>query len=81
MTMDVVLYSRPGCCLCDEVKEQLRGLQGRAAFEWREINIDEHPDLRKLYQDEIPVVMIGGRKAFKYRLDPEEFLKKLAARR
>jgi hypothetical protein len=49
-------------------------------FELEEINIDEDEVLRRLYNDEVPVVMIDGRKAFKYRLDPEEFLRKLAAR-
>jgi glutaredoxin len=76
----VTVYSRSACCLCDEVKQQLTQLRRRADFELEEINIDEDEALRRLYNDEVPVVMINGRKAFKYRLDPEEFLRKLAAR-
>jgi glutaredoxin len=76
----VTIFSRPACCLCDEVKLQLAQLRGRADFELEEINIDEDEVLRRLYNDEVPVVMIDGRKAFKYRLDPDEFLRKLAAR-
>jgi glutaredoxin len=76
----VTVYSRPACCLCGEVKRQLEQLRRRVDFELEEINIDEDEALRRLYNDEVPVVMIDGRKAFKYRLDPEEFLRKLAAR-
>lgn len=77
----VTVYSRPSCCLCDEVKQQLEKLRRRADFELEEVNIDQDEELRRRYNDEVPVVMIDGRKAFKYRLDPEEFLEKLAARR
>jgi len=73
----VTVYSRPACCLCDEIKQQLEQLRRRADFDLEEINIDEDEVLRRLYNDEVPVVMINGRKAFKYRLDPKEFLKKL----
>jgi hypothetical protein len=33
------------------------------------------------YNDEVPVIVIDGRKAFKYRVDRDELLKKLEARR
>ena len=33
----------------------------------------------RLYNDEVPVIAINGRKAFKYKVDMNEFLKKLAA--
>jgi glutaredoxin len=76
----VTVYSRPGCCLCDEVKQELQRLRQRADFELEEINVDDSAELQRLYSDQVPVVMIDGRKAFKYRLDPQEFLRKLAAR-
>ncbi len=36
-------------------------------------------DLRRQFTDEVPVVFIDGRKAFKYRMDEREFLRKLAS--
>ena len=39
------------------------------------------PELLRLYNEEVPVIAIDGRKAFKYRLDMNEFLKRLVARR
>ena len=35
--------------------------------------------LRRQFTDEVPVVFIDGRKAFKYRMDEREFLRKLAS--
>lgn len=78
---DVVVYSRQGCHLCDVVKETLVQLRPEADFQWREIDIDTDPELRRKYNDEVPVVFIDGRKAFKYHLDRRGFLRALAARR
>jgi glutaredoxin len=77
---EVTVYSRQGCHLCDVVKEQLARLQQRAAFTWREIDIDSDPALLARYNDEVPVVFLDGRKAFKYHLDEAEFLRRLASR-
>ena len=77
---EVIVYSRKQCHLCDEVKKKLSYLQSRAQFQWREIDIDSDPELLRLYNEEVPVVFIDGRKAFKYTLDEREFLKKLDAR-
>ena len=73
----VVLYSKPGCCLCDEVKAQLERLQKTHAFEWREMNILDEPEAFERFKEEIPVIFIDGRKAFKYHLDEHEFLRRL----
>ena len=74
------MYSRKGCHLCDIVKEVLVQLEGRAEFEWREVDIDLDPELRQKYNDEVPVVTIDGRKAFKYRMEAHQFLQALAGR-
>jgi glutaredoxin len=76
----VTLYTRKGCCLCDAVKATLIEARRGAAFDYEELDIDGDPALRALYNDEVPVVAIDGVKAFKYRVDPKEFLRKLAAR-
>jgi glutaredoxin len=74
---EIIVYSKPDCCLCDDVKEQLKKLQKLHKFDWREINIlDDPADLEK-FQYEIPVVFIDGRKAFKYHLDEKRFVRLL----
>ena len=76
--VEVVVYSKPDCCLCDELKQQLQRLGTEHRFDLREVNILEDQQAFERYKDQIPVVFINGRKAFKYRLDEKEFLKRLA---
>ena len=77
---DVVVYSRKGCHLCEVVKETLADAQNDADFQWREVDIDADLQLREKYNDEVPVVFINGRKAFKYRMERRQFLRALAGR-
>ena len=76
---EVVVYSRKGCHLCEIVKESLVKLQKRGGYSWREIDVDSDAKIRRQYTDEVPVVFINGHKAFKYRMDEQEFLRKLSA--
>ena len=76
----VTLYTRAGCCLCDDAKSVIEQARGRADFEYCEIDIDRDPELRREYNDFVPVITINGVKAFKYKVELKEFLKKLAAR-
>ncbi|HXS96937.1 MAG TPA: glutaredoxin family protein [Candidatus Limnocylindrales bacterium] len=77
----VTLYTRKGCCLCDDAKKIIAEARRRAEFVYEERDIDRDPELRRLYNDEVPVIAIDGAKAFKYRLTMNELLKKLKARR
>jgi glutaredoxin len=80
MSAEVILYTRQGCHLCEVVKQSLVNLAHRAAFTLREVDIDTSDELRRLYNDEVPVVFINGKKAFKYHVDEREFLRKLEGR-
>ncbi|HMF89592.1 MAG TPA: glutaredoxin family protein [Candidatus Angelobacter sp.] len=79
LSREVVVYSRKGCHLCEIVKETLNKLQRRGGFQWREVDVDSDDELRRQFTDEVPVVFIDGRKAFKYRMDEREFLRRLAS--
>lgn len=63
------LYTKADCCLCDEVKAVLRRVARDYPLEIVETDIAADPALRARYGEEIPVVWIEGRKAFKYRVD------------
>jgi glutaredoxin len=78
--MKVTVYTRSGCHLCDEAKQVVESVRRRAAFDYEEFDIDSDPQLRELYNEEVPVIAIDGKKAFKYRVTPAKLLKKLAAR-
>jgi glutaredoxin len=73
----VEIYSKPNCHLCEDVKTLLKSLQSVHSFTLREINIASRETLLAQYGEEIPVVFINGRKAFKYRLDPQKFVRRL----
>ena len=62
----VVIYSRPGCHLCDEAKQII-------AAAGHEINIESDPDPVKRYQHDIPVITTNGIETFKHRLTVERF--------
>lgn len=71
----VVIYCKPGCCLCARVKGQLETLQERYEFTLREVNILENSETYNTFKDEIPVICINGRQAFKYRLNETRFIR------
>ena len=79
---EVVLYTRAGCHLCDQVKATLARLEKRGglSFVWQEVDVDSDPELQQKFNHEVPVVFIDGKKAFKYRMDERDFLRALVAR-
>jgi glutaredoxin len=78
----VTLYSRPGCHLCDEMKAVVqRVVQTTAAsVDVEEIDISTDPALEARYGLEIPVLLIDGKKAAKYRVT-EEAMRRLLSER
>ena len=78
--MKVTLYTRRGCHLCDEAKQAIDSARRRTPFDYEELDIDADPDLQRLYNEEVPVIAIDGRKAFKYRVTAGELSRKLAGR-
>ena len=75
--IQVKVYSKEDCCLCNEVKEVLKRVQKGLPFELIEVDIATDKKLLEQYESEIPVVFINDRKAFKYRVSEVEFKKKL----
>lgn len=74
---EILLYTRKGCCLCEEMKEVIRKVAGEISSEMKEIDVDSAPDLQEKYGSEVPVLFINGRKAFKYRVTEGELKKRL----
>jgi glutaredoxin len=66
----VTLYTRKECHLCDVAKGVLAQVRAEREFDLTTLDIDADPELRALYDHEVPVIAINGRKAFKYRVDP-----------
>jgi glutaredoxin len=76
---EIVVYSKPACCLCDKVKAQLSKLREKHSFAWQEVNILGDASIYEKFKDEIPVIFVNGKKAFKYHLDERRFIRLLKA--
>ena len=75
--LEVTIYSRPGCHLCEEAKAQIAPLLKEFGARLTEINIDEDPAIRAEYDYDIPVIFLGARKAAKHRVDLAQFRRQL----
>jgi len=74
----VILYKKPGFHLCDHAKAAILAVKRQVDFEFQEVDIGLDDELSDLYKFDIPVVEIDGRRAFKYRVDPEALKEKLS---
>jgi glutaredoxin len=77
--LEVTLYTRPGCHLCDEAKEQMAPLLRRFGATLREVNIDADEALRARFTNDVPVIFLGPRKVAKHRVDAAQLARQLAA--
>lgn len=57
--LNVILYTRKDCHLCDEVKAELLSLQAEQPHQLVEVDVDEDPALRDKYGEFVPVVQVG----------------------
>jgi len=69
----VIIYSRPGCHLCDEAKASILSAGCGDQFVLEEINIESDEELLRKYKYDIPVVTINGVETFMHRVDAAEF--------
>ena len=70
----VIVYTRLGCHLCDELKDVVLSAGCNELFTFEEINIDTDPILYERYKYDIPVVAINGVERFMHRVKADEFV-------
>jgi glutaredoxin len=66
---EVMMYSRPGCGLCDEAREVILRERERTPFDYREVDITGDDALELEYGIRIPVVLVDGRERFEIQVD------------
>lgn len=76
----VVLYTRPGCHLCDVAREAVLSLQPRLGFAFDEVDIESDDELELEYGIRIPVVEIDGEEEFEVTVDPQQLAERLSGR-
>jgi thioredoxin reductase (NADPH) len=78
--MQLTLYYREGCHLCEIMLQALRGLQSDMEFEVSLVDIDREPDLRQRYDEWVPVLCRGELEICHYQLDLEALNRALRQR-
>ena len=78
----LTLYSRPGCHLCDDMKAVVERVARTSTPvpTIEVVDISSDPELEALYGLEIPVLLVNGKKAAKYRVTEDELLRILKGR-
>jgi hypothetical protein len=69
----VLLYSRPGCGLCDEARAVIAAERQRTPFAFDEVDVSGDDALELEYGVRIPVVLIDGEEAFEIAVEPRAF--------
>jgi len=76
--IELIVYSRRGCHLCELLLEELEPLvRGRARITVRDVDAD--PGWRADYGERVPVVHYDGEDICQYNLDRQAVLNRIAA--
>jgi len=75
--LEVTLYTRPGCHLCEQAKAVIEPLLREFGGSLREVDIDDDSVLTERYGLDIPVIFLGAHKAAKHRVNPLQFRRQL----
>ncbi len=75
--MLVQVYSKSNCGLCTEAKTIIGKVNQEIPFQYDEVEITSCDDLNRRYESNVPTIFINGKKAFKYKVNEEEFRKQV----
>lgn len=65
-----VLFTRPGCHLCEYAKQQIEAVRRRYRFTLKEVNVDNDPELVRQYGSLVPVITVNGKVRFRGGINP-----------
>jgi glutaredoxin len=74
----VVLYSRPGCHLCEDAREVVERVCADLGTSYEEVDINTSPELVEAYGDQVPVTLVDGRRHDFWRVDEQRLRAALA---
>jgi len=74
----ITLYSRPGCHLCDEARAVIETVCADTGEAYAEVDIDQDPDLRERFTNEVPVTYVDGRQHDFWRVSEQRLRAALA---
>lgn len=65
----VMLYSRPGCHLCDDAREVISAVCEGLGVRWVELDISGDQQLLRDFSEQVPVTWVDGRQHDFWRVD------------
>jgi glutaredoxin len=65
----VEFYTKPGCCLCDDVRDILEDIAAAVPYDLAEHDIRADRDLFERYRYRIPVIIINKTTTLEGRID------------
>ncbi|HEY8458568.1 MAG TPA: glutaredoxin family protein [Actinopolymorphaceae bacterium] len=74
----VVLYSKPGCHLCDEARTTIAAVCSDLGVAWTEVDITSDEDLYRKWWEQIPVTFVDGKQHDFWRVDEKRLRAALA---
>jgi glutaredoxin len=74
----VVVYSRPGCHLCEVAEAQIAEICAETGDTWARVDITTDDDLTSRFTDQVPVIFLDGAQHDFWRVDPVRLRKALA---
>jgi hypothetical protein len=77
----VVLYGKPGCCLCDEARDAVAAVRAEHPFELDEVDVSIDAELHRRYGERIPVVVVDGEELLEGHVDAGELARRLQSER
>jgi glutaredoxin len=79
--VEVILYTREGCHLCDQAKAAILSAESRYRLDidLREVDIDDDDELHARFTNDVPVIYIRGAEAFRHRVDSAGFAEAVRA--
>ena len=75
----LTLITRRDCHLCEDMAAIIDQVATEMPSRLEVRDVDDDPDLQNRYGEEVPVLLINGRRAFKYRVLARDLRRRLRA--
>jgi glutaredoxin len=66
--IEVALYTKDECSLCEKAKEVILAVRREIHFDYREVDITGDEETYQEFREQIPIIFVNGRKAFKFHV-------------
>ncbi|MEJ7634607.1 glutaredoxin family protein [Aeromicrobium sp.] len=77
----VVVYSRPGCHLCETAEDSVAEICAETGDTWARVDITTDEDLTSRFTEQVPVTFVDGSQHDFWRVDPVRLKRALARSR